>query len=71
MPRLGKGEVTNYVTPYGKKVVSMVVTAEFEKKLAERAASKSLTRTAYIVTLINKDLEEAAESGGTKNKSEV
>ena len=48
-----------YITPSGKKIITLHILPEFEKEINERAASKNLTRQAYLITLINADLEQA------------
>ena len=50
-----------YITPYGKVLVTAAITPELNKRVEDRAAKKCLTRSAYLVTLINADLEKAAE----------
>lgn len=56
MPKLTK---TPYLTPNGKAIMAVAVTPELYHKVAARAKEKSLSKSAYIVTLINADLEQA------------
>ena len=56
MPKLTK---TPYITPYGKAILAVATTPELHKKISERAYEKSLSKSAYIISLINEDLEKA------------
>ena len=58
MPKLKKDQLSNYTTPYGKKVIAINVSRDLEKRILDRAKSLDLTRQSYIITLINVDLEK-------------
>lgn len=56
-----KKDETTALTKCGKKIISLYVTPEFEAQIKEKAKSKNLTRQAYLITLINADLENKEE----------
>ena len=60
-----KKEHTTALTKYGKKIIALYITPEFEEQITRRAKSKNLTRQAYLITLINADLD--AEKEAQKN----
>lgn len=61
MPKILDARPSKYTTPYGKKVISMNVSPELEKKIITKARSLDLTRQSYIITLINADLSKDKE----------
>lgn len=58
MARTKEGTLSKYTTPYGRKVINLNITPEFEERLRKEATKKSLTRPAYIIMAVNKQLEE-------------
>ena len=70
MARMKMNELSTYVTPGGRKLISISVTTELEAKILSAANKKSLSRQAYIITAINEALErdegkEVANGKGT------
>ena len=53
MARIKYNETSKFLTRYGKKVINLNVSPEFEKRIFEMSQKMSLTRPAYILLAVN------------------